>query len=509
VSDGPAPGASPATESADDSLLLVRRVFLTLLGAIFLVAFASLWVQIDGLIGSRGILPAAELMQRVRDAGGLGVADLPTFCWIDCSDASLHLHCALGVALSLLLIAGVAPAAVCALLWALYLSLCSVSGVFLGYQWDVLLLETAFLAIFLAPRQWRPRDAWRSRVPRSTVWLLRWLLLRLMFTSGAVKLLSGDPTWRDLSALDYHFFTQPLPSPVSFYAHHLPGALHALSVALTLAIELGAGLLAVGPRRARQVACAATLGLMGLIMATGNYGFFNWIAIALCVPLLDDRGLRALVPERWRGRLPAVQEGSLPAPGRVGRASYAAVAVLAVFLTSAQLMDRLGCRSAYPWPVAALRRAAAPLRSFNSYGLFAVMTTERPEILIEGRRAGGPWRAYELPYKPGALDRAPPFVAPHMPRLDWQLWFAALRGCQNAVWFHHLAERLLEGSPEVGALFATDPFPDAPPDEIRSTLFLYRFAGLGAPTWWERERVGAFCPVLALREGRLVAVTGE
>jgi hypothetical protein len=180
-----------------------------------------------------------------------------------------------------------------------------------------------------------------------------------------------------------------------------------------------------------------------------------------------------------------------------------------VFLTTATLLDRLGWHPPYPRALAATRRAAAPLRSFNSYGLFAVMTTERPEILIEGRRGAGPWRAYELPYKPGSLDRAPPFVQPHMPRLDWQLWFAALRGCDRAVWFHHLSGRLLAGSPEVRGLFANDPFPEAPPDEIRSTLYRYRFADLGSDRWWERESVGAFCPRMTLREGRLVGIAEE
>jgi hypothetical protein len=509
VSATPAQGATPAPDPAGDSVLLVRRVFLTLLGGIFLVAFGSLWAQLEGLIGSNGILPAADLMQRVRDSGGLGVSDLPTFCWIDCSDTTLHLQSALGIALSLLLIAGFAPSLVCALLWALYLSLSSVSGVFLGYQWDILLLETGFLAIFLAPRQWRPRDAWRSRVPRSTLWLLRWLLLRLMVTSGAVKLLSGDPTWRDLTALHFHYFTQPLPSAASFFAHHLPGDLHSTAVVIMLAIEIGAGLLALGPRRARQLACLATIALMLLIMSTGNYGFFNLIAIALSILLLDDRALRALTPHRWRARLPIVDEHALRPATSFGRVAFGALATVVIFLSTAQFMDRLGWHPPYPKALAATRRAVAPLRTFNSYGLFAVMTTERPEILIEGRHADGPWLRYELPYKPGALDRAPPFVQPHMPRLDWQLWFAALRGCDRAVWFHHLVGRLLAGTPEVRALFAEDPFPDAPPDEIRSTLYRYRFADLASDEWWERERVGAFCPRMVLRNGRLQAISGQ
>jgi hypothetical protein len=244
-------------------------------------------------------------------------------------------------------------------------------------------------------------------------------------------------------------------------------------------------------------------------MSTGNYGFFNLIAIALSILLLDDRALRALTPERFRVRLPDVDERSLPPASSFGRLAFGALATLVIFLTTAQLMDRLGWHPPYPKALAATRRAAAPLRTFNSYGLFAVMTTERPEILIEGRRGVGPWLAYELPYKPGDLDRAPPFVQPHMPRLDWQLWFAALRGCDRAVWFHHLVGRLLAGSPEVAALFENDPFSDAPPDEIRSTLYRYRFADPGSHAWWERERVGAFCPRMVLRDGKLLGIAEE
>jgi hypothetical protein len=273
-----------------------------------------------------------------------------------------------------------------------------------------------------------------------------------------------------------------------------------------LAIELGLGALVLGPRRARLVACAGCTALMLLIMATGNYGFFNLLAIALCVLLLDDRALRGLVPGRWRARLPAADERDLPRPHALARAAYAALAAVVIFLTGAELLDRLGWHPSYPAPLAEARVLAAPLRTFNSYGLFAVMTTERPTIVIEGRRAGGPWRSFEPRYAPGALDRAPPFVEPHMPRLDWQLWFAALRGCGGAPWFEHLLKRLLEGAAPVEELFANDPFPDAPPDEIRTTRYLYRFAGPGSHAWWVREPAGPFCPTVALRDGRLVAV---
>ena len=491
--------------SGAGSYLLARRLFLGLLGAIFAMAFASAWVQIHGLVGSGGILPAADLMERAREQlGTAGISRLPTLCWVDCSDAFLHGLCAGGLLCSLLLAGGFAPSLFAALAWALYLSIASVGSVFLGYQWDVLLLETGFLAIFLAPRQLRPRDAWRHRVPRSALWLLRWLLFRLFFLSGAAKLLSGDPTWRDLSAMRFHYFTQPLPSPGSFYAHHLPDALHAFSAAAMFAIELALPFLIFGPRRARQVACAGLVALMGLIGATGNYGFFNLLGAALCVLLLDDRTLRKLTPARLQRRLPDVQESALPAPWLPARGVFAAVAVVIVVLTGIRTIERLGRRPPVPEPWRTLRELAQPFRTFNSYGLFAVMTTERPEIVLEGSVDGQRWEPYELPYKAGALDRAPSFVQPHMPRLDWQLWFAALRGCSGAPWFQLFQVRLLEGAADVKGLLEHDPFPDTPPRWLRSTMYHYRFAPLSSNVWWERERRGAYCPTVRLRNGRLI-----
>lgn len=491
------------------SYLLSRRLFLTLLGGIFVVAFSSIWVQIHALVGSDGILPATDLMDRAREKlGAAGVAQLPTLCWLRCSDADLHALCAAGVLCSGLLAAGIAPSLMAALAWLLYLSLASVGNIFLGYQWDVLLLEAGFLAIFLAPRQLRPRDAFRSRVPRSALWLLRWLFFRLFFLAGAVKLLSGDPTWGNLTAMRFHYFTQPLPSPTSFYAHHLPDALHTFSAGAMFAIELALPFLAFGPRCARQVACAGCVGLMLLIGATGNYGFFNLLGVALCVPLLDDRALRALTPALLRGRLPEAEEAALPVPSWPGRAAFAALAVAIVVLTGTRTLERLGRQPPAPEPWRTLLEATRPLRTFNSYGLFAVMTTERPEIVLEGSADGERWETYEFRYKAGPVDRAPPFVQPHMPRLDWQLWFAALRGCRGAPWFQLFQARLLAGDHGISGLLERDPFPDTPPRWIRSTLYLYRFAPLGNDTWWVRERRGAFCPAVGLRDGRLIRAEG-
>jgi hypothetical protein len=289
---------------------LVRRAFLMALAAVYLIAFVSLGRQLDGLIGSHGISPAAEWLARAHEAlGGEDWLRLPTLFWINAGDGTLRAACGAGMALALAAAAGIAPRVTFALLWAIYLSFVSVGGVFLGYQWDALLLESGLLAIAFAPGGLRP--SWRAGQGPSRVilWLLRWLLFRLMFLSGASKLLSGDPTWSSLTALDYHYWTQPLPHALSYWAHQLPPWFQRTSVVVMLAIELGAPFMIFAPRRLRCAAAAAFAALLLAIMATGNYGFFEPLALALCLTLLDDRALVALIPRRLR---PA------PAPRRVG-----------------------------------------------------------------------------------------------------------------------------------------------------------------------------------------------
>jgi hypothetical protein len=466
----------------------VERVaagFLRALGLVYACAFASLWVQVDALIGAQGIVPAAELLDYARaELGAKAALELPSLLWVlGSNDWALHALCLAGVIAACVLMAGRFSLAAAAVAWLAYLSLASVGDPFLSFQWDALLLETGLVALFAA-----------SAEPRLGVWLARALLFKLMFLSGAVKLLSGDPTWRNLTALAYHYWTQPLPAPTSALAAGLPEVVQKASTALTLAIELGAPWGMLGPRRVRLAAAGLLAALQLLIAATGNYGFFNLLTLVLCGCLLDDRALQWLPEPRAR-----------PSPRALGVARRVAAAALAG-LSLLAATQRLTPRGSFPRPLRVLLVALAPFRSVNSYGLFAVMTTERPEILLEGSADGVEWRDYELRWKPGAPARAPRFAGPHMPRVDWQLWFAALGRCQDEPWFHRFLQRILEGSKPVTAVFARDPFADAPPRYLRSTLWRYRLAAgeerlSGA--WWSREPVGPYCPVVTLREGRL------
>lgn len=472
------------------------------LGATFFIAFTSLWVQLQGLIGSRGISPVAEFLPwAYEQLGRRAYGRVPTLCWISASDGFLHGLCAAGVAFSVLLVGGVAQRWSLLALWALYLSLVSVGDVFLQYQWDNLLLETAFFSIFLAsPWLWPNRPVRSSPV---ALWLLRWLLFRLMFLSGAVKLASGDAAWRNLSALRFHYWTQPLPTWTSYYANLLPDFAQVASAAVMFGIELVVPFLIFGPRLARLIAAGAISFLQVVIAATGNYGFFNVLAVLLCLLLIDDAAALKVLPRTLAAKLEARRR---TAPSR--RGTQTALAIAAAFFVLVSIAETRFWRP--PAPFGEVLAVLQPFRSINSYGLFAVMTTRRPEILVQGSDDGRSWQDYQFKWKPGDLKAAPRFVAPHQPRLDWQMWFAALGTCARNPWFLRFQERLLEGSPPVVHLLAADPFPRSPPRYIRSLMYDYRFASWSqhrsSGVFWERALLGPYCPVLALRNGRLISV---
>jgi hypothetical protein len=397
--------------------------------------------------------------------------------------------CGGGIVLSALLILDIAPGPALAALWASYLSLTVIGQIFMGYQWDALLLETGFLAIFFAPLQLRPR--WPRREPsRVTLWLLRWLLFRLMFSSGLVKLASGDPTWASFTALTSHYETQPLPTPLAWYAHQLPFWFQQLSALGVLVIELLVPFLIFVPlRRARLAAAAALVFLQALIALTGNYTFFNLLAVTLCVLLLDDAFLRRFVPERILARFP---RHPIRPRYRLWFVVPLAAAILTPSLTLLAAQLGVPLRS-LPGPAVDTLRLALPFHLVGAYGLFANMTTSRPEIVVEGSDDGQNWRAYEFRYKPGDLSRPPPWVAPHQPRLDWQMWFAALGSYEQNLWFGRFLARLLEGSPEVLALLERNPFPDSPPQFVRAILYDYHFTDYAQRSadgrWWRRREL--------------------
>jgi predicted DCC family thiol-disulfide oxidoreductase YuxK len=474
---------------------LTQWLFLRLLAAIYIVAFASLAVQVTGLLGEHGISPAHDFFGRVgTDLGPTQIWTrfwaVPSVFWWNSTDKILVGAAWMGVGLGAVLFIGRLERLALVLLYVLYLSFSLAGQEFLSFQWDALLLEVGFLAIFFG----------NTSVTQKTIaWLYRWLAFRLYFLSGFVKLASNDPNWRNLSALDFHYWTQPLPTVIAWYADKLPRGFQHASTFMVLAIELGAPFLIFMPRRIRLFGAGLLLSLEALIFLTGNYTFFNLLAVAITLFLFDDQALRGLV---WMPR--RVREWVMAEPARTGRAGRLAAAALTLLILPlglARIFENV--TSQLPQLLEAVARYTSPFQVVNSYGLFAVMTTERLEIVVEGSDDGQQWRAYEFPYKPGDVSRAPRWAAPHQPRLDWQMWFAALGDYRTNPWFVAFAERLLEGSPEVVALLAKNPFPDHPPRYIRAVTYDYRFSTweehrqTGA--WWHREPHGDYLPTVGLR----------
>jgi hypothetical protein len=484
--------------AASGTHVLSVWLFLRLLGFIYLCAFLSLAVQIRGLIGSGGILPAGEFIAR-RKRFGLGSFHRdPTIFWISSSDGFLVGTTWIGVALSVLLLIGFAPMPVLALLWILYLSLFTVGRIFLGYQWDVLLLETGFLAIFLAPLELDPHFPPRMGSSPIILWLLWWLLFRLMFSSGMVKLNSGERVWRNFTALRVHYETQPLPTRLAWQAHQLPMSFHKFAIVVMFTIELGAPFLIVGPQWARNVAAALFIFLMILIELTGNYAFFNLLAVALSVLLLDDKTLTTIF--RWLS-VEALPTGRVPCPAFMNWiATVIAILILGLSLLPAIRLFQM--QVSRPGWLETFFERFEPFRLVNSYGLFSVMTIERPEIIVEGSDDANTWLAYEFKWKPGDVKRPPHFVAPHQPRLDWQMWFAALGYYHNHPWVRSFLIRLLEGSTQVLSLLKSNPFPNKPPRYVRCVLYDYRLTNRkerhATKAYWKEERRGVYCSILEL-----------
>jgi len=450
--------------SKPSAFRLTEALFLRLLGLIYLAAFGSLWPQIVGLVGSRGIVPAVQLMPGMRaELGARVFFEVPTLFWFGISDGGLTGFCVAGCFAALMLTAGLFTRVSAVVCWLLYLSLVAIGQPFTGFQWDALLLEAGFLALF-AGAQW-------------LVWAYRFLLFRLMFESGVVKLASHDPNWRNLHALRFHFLTQPLPTPLAYYAHRAPTWLLDSLTGATLAIELVAPFFVFGPRLLRQIGAGLLMSLQLVIIVTGNYAFFNLLTLALCLWSLDDG---TFAPLAWilrkRPRFGSRKPELFRTAGNVA-------CVILIALGALQLLDTLypSLASVIGKPLAAL----APFEIVNSYGLFAVMTTTRPEIVLEGSDDQTTWREYSFRYKPGELHRELPLVAPHQPRLDWQMWFASLGTIQENSWVGNLMYRLMVGEPTVTELLNAPPF-QKPPHYMRALLYDYSFT---LPS--ERSRTGA------------------
>jgi hypothetical protein len=484
-----------------EGYLWPRWLFLRALGLIFLSAFYALAFQIHGLIGERGILPAGLYLDRISNVFGplARVWFAPTLLWIDSSDRALTVVVVAGLIASVLLVLNLWPRLATALCTILFLSCIAALQDFSSYQSDGMLLEAGFLSIFFAPPGLRPRLGASDPPSRLSLFMLRWEWFRIYFESGLVKLLSGDLHWRNLTAMDDYYQNAPLPSWMGWYVEQLPHWYHAGTVIITLVAELILVWAVFLPRRFRVACFLFVTALQIGIIATANYGFLNYVVLALGVLLLDDRMLASV-------KFPFVSSAAREETRRFRIYRRAETAVLAVAFYTTIVAFAFGTSDSL---LTLPNKLLQPFRIANAYGLFAVMTPARYEIEFQGSNDGKTWIAYRFGYKPQDPKERPGFDGAYQPRFDWNLWFASLGPWQQSPWVVLTEERLLEASPSVLGLFGADPFHGKQPAMVRTVLWQYWFTDLETKrktgAWWRRQELGSFSPgVTRAKDGSTV-----
>jgi len=525
--------------------LLPRWILLRALGLIYYSAFLSLAFQIKGLIGPQGILPAGNFLREVwQQFGRVGYWYAPTLLWFSSERHMLTGLCWVGMIASVLLVLNLWPRGMLAICFVCFLSFVSAAQDFSAYQSDGMLLEAGFIALFFAPRGWRPGWGEASPPSRASWFLLIWECFRIYFESGVAKIMGGDPEWRNFTALDDYYQNGPLPTWIGWYMQHWPHWFHAATAFGTLALELALAWMLFLPRWFRIACfCIVTPWQIGIILSA-NYTFLNYLVLVLGFLLLDDRLLERFLPRRWRADFqsrqeekrqlgcrtpnealnengaeqeikPIVSESSRRNWEGTLRMQWAALklALTAVMLTwilyatTAQMIWMVKPLGLPTTPVSALE----PFRIANRYGLFAMMTRGRYEIEFQGSDDGQTWLAYPFRFKPQDPAKAPGIYAPYQPRFDWNLWFASLSTWREEPIVPRTEQALLKGSPDVLRLFAGSPFPKKPPRQVRAVLWHYWFTTpeekRATGMWWRREQLGLYAPTLERQnDGRIVVL---
>jgi lipase maturation factor 1 len=540
------------SRSGPNNRFLARWFVLRALGVIYFSAFFSLVFQIRGLIGPNGILPAEAYLKNI--ASQIGYARYwyaPTVLWFSSGSHALMVLCWVGMLASVFAVLNLWPRGMLAVCFVCFLSFVSAAGEFSGYQSDGMLLEAGFLALFFAPPGFRPGLTVTKPPVRAALYLLIWEWFRIYFESGVAKIVSGDPQWRNLTALDDYYQNGPLPTWIGWYAAHLPHWFHQATTALTLGLELFLIWAAFLPRRFRIVLFfIVTPWQIGIIL-TANYTFLNYLVLILGFLLLDDRCFSRFFPESWRKLLPdptvkpsepstlpaadtlsilpsvlasegssastrsAIGENSQPnfwkttgaflAPARV-----AVTTVLFLWIFYSTTVQMLWTVGPVPFPTTPIS-LLDPFRIANRYGLFAVMTRGRYEIEFQGSNDGQTWTAYPFRHKPQDIYKPPGLYAPYQPRFDWNLWFASLGDWRDNPMVVRTEWRLLTNDPDVLSLFAANPFPKSPPRHIRAVLWQYWFTTMAQKretgAWWRRQFLGLYAPAFLVQADGKITVT--
>lgn len=464
--------------------LIASKLFTQLLGAIYFAAFGAFLFQIRGLIGSAGILPVEKFLDGLRRrAGKRAYYYVPTLFWLNASEKALMGVTALGTLLSVLLLFNICPLLMLICLYILYLSILSAGQDFLSFGWELFLMEITVNAILLN----------MTTIPNPVVWMsLNLLLFRFHFQGGIVKLFSRDANWRNLTAVAYHYLTQPIPNTVAWYAHKLPLWFQKFSTGFMFFVELAVPFFIFTPwEEVRLAVFFFFIGLQFAIWLTGNFSYLNHLTAAFSIILVSDTYLSPIF-------------GAIPQPLPSPLLLEGVVTLAGGTLLALQLMN-LWHHIYRPHP--RIARCFAWIQPFHlvcRYGIFAVMTTKRYEVVVEGSDDGENWLEYGFYYKPTELNRRPRRISPYQPRLDWQIWFLPFSDFDDEEWFQNFLVHLLRGSPQVIALLRTNPFPEKPPKYIRALFYDYVFSDWQTKKregrWWSRTLIGPYSPVLVLRK---------
>jgi hypothetical protein len=470
---------------------LARFVLERGIAAIYLIAFVVTLDQFPALLGERGLLPASRYLRRVS------FLEAPSLFHLGYSDRRLRAVAGVGAAVALLIVVGLpqrAPLPVTMacwlLLWVLYQSIANIGQTFYSFGWESLLLEAGFLAIFLGNGDTSP--------PWPTLLLFRWLAFRVEFGAGLIKL-RGDRCWRDLTCMEWHHETQPLPNPLSWFFHHLPRPLHRIEVVGNFAAQLVLPFGLFLPQPFASLAAILMIATQLYLVVSGNYAWLNWLTILAAAAAIGDAVVPRGILELFGLTTPA--SAFAPTPTWFTVALVALLAVVAI-LSWFPVQNMAS-------PSQAMNASFDPFRLVNTYGAFGTVGRTRDEVVVEGTTADPEdedgWREYAFRAKPGRVGRLPPQVAPYHVRLDWLMWFIPLSPAYAAGWFEAFLVRLLEGDRATLRLMGPNPFPDGPPTYVRARLFSYRYSTwrewreTGA--WWVRQPVGVFVPAVRLPEG--------
>lgn len=470
---------------------LTRFVFLRLLGFIYLIAFISLATQVIPLIGSQGLLPADNFLDNVENSYGSrssGFSALPSIFWFGISDNALVILSWLGIILSIIVLIGYANSILMFVLWALYMSFVHIGQLWYGYGWEIQLLETGFLAIFIVPLlEVKPFPKTPPPVP--IIWLLRWMVFRLYMGTGLIKL-RGDSCWSDLTCLFYHYETQPIPNPLSPYFHFLPQWFHKLGVLYAHFASLVAPFFIFWPRYGRYIAGLVLILFQVILLINGNYAFLNWLAIIVTVAVFDDKFFRKILPKFIVNKA-ALAEKNCKFSKDQFILSWIAV-ILVVMLSVPVVVNLLSSNQA-------MNTSFNQLHIVNTYGAFGSIGKVRTELVVQGTLddvmdENTVWKEYEFKYKPTDVNRKSLMIAPYQPRIDWQIWFAAFSRYEREPWMIHFVWKLLHNDEGTLSLIAGNPFPDEPPNIIRIEHYRYEFLEPGSDAVWKRTYLGSWMP---------------